>query len=406
MQICNMNIYLKNMKTINFIPNQTKNEILRFLASQGNASAGKIAKECGISLPTSIKFIDELMKQNLVLDFGKHHQEGGRKPNIFGLNPKAGCFVGVEIRRHSVSLGVMNFTGELLCNDSMPFKCVDNQESVDDLCQLVSTSLKKNQIDCSKIVAYCFSIPGRVNMETGISYNYFLNEKEPLYMAIERRLGGRVYVDNDSRVMSYGEYKQRNDTTIKNMLYINISWGLGMGMIINGKLYYGTNGYAGEFGHVTFFDNEIFCRCGKKGCIETEASGSAMHRLLLAKHNAGARSILSDKIDNNEIIRTEDLVDATNQGDMLMIEIVEEIGNKLGKGVAGLINIFNPQLVVIGGIVANTKDYLLMSVKSAVRKYSLSIVNQETKIVLSEAVNADIMGGCFIARDKFLGILD
>ena len=110
------------------------------------------------------------------------------------------------------------------------------------------------------------------------------------------------------------DIKGEDGKNYNEVFFININWGVGMGMIINGSPYYGANGLAGEFGHVTFFENEIFCRCGKKGCIETEASGSAMHRLLLAKHNAGARSILSPTIEDGETITTKDLVQAAGYG--------------------------------------------------------------------------------------------
>ncbi len=387
--------------------NNTKNEILRFFAINGNSPIGDIAKNCNVSLPTATKFVDELISDELVADFGKQHYEGGRKPSLFGLHSEAAYFVGIHIKSHSLAIGIMAFDGELVYyQQNISFKLNDNQESLDNLCTIINNVLIDSKIKTSKIKAYCLSIPGRVDTSKGISYNYFYNPAISLQDYLEKRFNTKVFIDNDSRVMCYGEYIKGEDVNNYNeVLFINISWGVGMGMIINGSPYYGANGLAGEFGHVTFFENEIFCRCGKKGCIETEASGSAMHRLLLAKHNAGARSILSPKIEDGETITTKDLVQAANDGDMLMIEIIEEIGSKLGKGVAGLINIFNPQLVILGGAVAESGYYLLMSVESAIRKYSLSLVNQQTQVKLSTlGEKGGVIGACFIARDKVLGV--
>ena len=116
-----------------------------------------------------------------------------------------------------------------------------------------------------------------------------------------------------------------------------------------GKVYFGKSGFSGEFGHFSFFENEILCHCGKKGCLETGASGSALYRTLLERYKEGSNTILASKIDAGEYIGLSDLIDAIHKEDMLSIEILEEIGFNLGKGIAGLMNIFNPELVVLGG---------------------------------------------------------
>lgn len=401
-----MNVQLKWSLSPENRSGATKTEIIQFLAQNGKKPVKEIAKDRNISIPTAIKFIDGLIKENIVLDLGKQHHEGGRMPNIYGLNPDIGYFVGVEMKRHSIAVGVMDFTGQIIYSESDIQYVYESSESIDDLCGAITTSLSKGNIGKSSIIAYCISIPGRVRTHTGDSFNYFSKLQGPLDKELEERLKATVYIDNDSRIMCYGEYIASNLSSYKNILYINISWGLGMGMVIDGKLYYGATGFAGELGHFPLFDNEIFCRCGKKGCLETEASGLAMHRLLVAKHNVGARSILSPKIESGETIRLEDFIDAVKQGDTLMIEIVEEIGNKLGKGLAGMINVFNPELVIIGGTIAETGEYLLMSTISSIRRYSLNIVNKETHVILSSAgKDAGIIGACRIARDRSICLL-
>ena len=250
------------------------------------------------------------------------------------------------------------------------------------------------------------SIPGRVHTANGKSFNYFEAAGKPLAEALEERFGIKFYIDNDSRVMCYGEYMRKRLHTVKNLLYINLNWGLGMGMILNGKLYYGSTGLSGELGHLTMFDNEIFCRCGKKGCLETEASGFAARRLLVSKHTAGAQSILSKKLDTGAQITLDDFVDAIKAEDMLMIEIIEEIGSQLGKGVAAMINIFNPGLVVIGGRLIVGGDYLMLPIKAAAHKYSMSKVLSDTKFTMSTlGRKAAVIGDCLLSRDRLLGKL-
>ena len=157
-----------------------------------------------------------------------------------------------------------------------------------------------------------------------------------------------------------------------------------------------------RFGHINVFDNEILCHCGKKGCLETEASGSALHRILLERINNGECSILSSRIATKEDPLTlDEIIAAVNQEDLLCIEIVEEIGQKLGKQIAGLINLFNPELVIIGGTLSLTGDYITQPIKTAVRKYSLNLVNKDSVIITSKLKDkAGIVGACMLARSR------
>jgi predicted NBD/HSP70 family sugar kinase len=206
--------------------------------------------------------------------------------------------------------------------------------------------------------------------------------------------------------MAYGEFMSGVVTGEKNVLFINVSWGLGLGIITDGKLYYGKSGFSGEFGHLNAFDNDIICHCGKKGCLETQASGSFIHRRFLEKIAEGNTSMLEKRIHKGETIIQEDILEAALKEDMLAIELIEEVGNTLGKHIAGLINLFNPELVIIGGVVALTGDYLLLPIKSAIKKYSLNLVSKDTSIKLSKLGDkAGVVGACMLARSKMLGLI-
>ena len=162
----------------------------------------------------------------------------------------------------------------------------------------------------------------------------------------------------------------------------------------------GKSGFSGELGHFPAFDNELLCHCGKRGCLETEISGLALHRNLLQCVKEGRQTLLSKKILKDETsLSLEDIVDATNREDLLCIELVEEIGQKLGRYLAGLINLLNPEMVILGGTLAQTGDSILQPVKSAVRKYSLNMVNRDSAIVLSKLQGkAGVTGACLLAR--------
>lgn len=384
-----------------------KKEIIRLLVAGNNYSITDLGKEMTVSIPTITKLVTELITEGFVLDFGKQGTNGGRRPNVYGLNPDAAYFVGVDINKDSLSLGVINFKGELKeFSGKKEFILENTFESLDSLCVIINSFIEKLPITKDKIVSIGINISGRVNSETGYSYSfYFLGEK-PLSMLIEERLDCPVFIENDSRSMTYGEFMSGQDAQVQNMIFINVSWGLGIGIIINGQLYYGKSGFSGEYGHFPFYENEIICRCGKRGCLETGVSGSAIHRMFMDQLKEGRVSMLTEKYNRNESISLEDIMDALEKEDVLAIEIMECVGNDMGKAISGLINLFNPELIVIGGTISRAKDYLLLPIKSAINKYSLILVSKDTKIKISKlGEKCGVIGACMLVRSKTLGLL-
>jgi predicted NBD/HSP70 family sugar kinase len=225
-------------------------------------------------------------------------------------------------------------------------------------------------------------------------------EQMSLISQISEKIGYKVTIDNDTRAMTYGEMVKGLVKGEKNIIFINLSWGLGAGLVINGDIFTGKSGFSGEFGHFNVFDNEILCHCGKRGCLETEVSGAALHRNLVQCVQDGKQSILSKRILHGDTSLTlDEIISATNKEDLLCIELVEEIGQKLGRYLAGLINLLNPELVIIGGVLAQTGDYILQPIKSAVRKYSLNLVNKDSVIALSKLLDkAGVIGACMLSR--------
>lgn len=362
-----------------------------------------LAKELKVSVPTITKFIGEMTEKNYIISYGKQETSEGRPPILYGLNPKSGYFIGVDIKKSTLNLAVMNFVGEIF-ESKMGIPCqLDNTpEGLDTLCLEIGSFIEQLDIDYDKILNIGINISGRVNPDSGYSFSRYNFEERPLAEILSDRLNYPVSIDNDSRAMTYGEMMKGAVKGEKNVIFINLSWGLGCGLIFNGELYSGKSGFSGEFGHFSVFDNEKICNCGKKGCLETEVSGLALHHNLLQAIEEGKESILSDKIkENPESVTLLDIINATNKEDLLCIELIEEIGQKLGRYLAALINLLNPELVVIGGELAQTEDYILQPIRSAVRKYSLNLVNKDTALVLSKLQErAGIVGACMLARLK------
>ena len=380
-----------------------KKRIITHYINHGNSTITDLANELELSIPTVTKFITEMTEEGFINDYGKLETSGGRHPSLYGLNPESGYFIGVEIKRDTVNIALINFKGDLV-NSKMDIQYHyenNNEASLDLLTQIISDYISELNIDADKILNINVSVSGRVDSEKGLSYSSYSFDKLPLAEILSSRLNLDVTIDNDTRSMAFGEYMKGVVDGEKNIIYINLSWGIAISIIINGKLYTGKSGFSGEFGHISAFDNEIICHCGKKGCLETEASGLAFHRKLMERINSGENSILSDKVKAGENVSLDDLVDATKREDMLCIEIVEEIGAELGKQIAGLINIFNPELVIIAGTLSETGDYITQPIITSVRKYSLNLVNKDSKIKTSALqYKAGVIGSCMMARSR------
>ena len=384
-----------------------KKTILYLCIEHGEHSIAAISEAIGASVPTATKLIGELMDEGFMIDLGKSGTSGGRRPSIYGLNPEAGYFMGVDMRNSHASVAVTDFKGGLISfQDNIPFKMEANEATIHNLAQSLRSYIDKTGIDWHKMMGLGISIPGRVNPVTGYSNSYSFDPQRPISQILAEDLNLHVVLENDSRAMTYGEYLG-GGLKEKNMLYVNVSWGLGMGMILSGRLYYGTSGYSGEFGHFPLLDNGQMCRCGKIGCLETGASGSALVRMVGEKLQSGRASSLAAKFRTDGRVNLNDLFQAIQNEDILAIEMVEKVGTNLGKGLAGLINIFNPELVVIGGKVAVAAgDYLMLPIRTAIKRHVLNIANQDTSIKLTQLrQKAAPTGAALLVRSRMLGIL-
>lgn len=383
-----------------------KKAIIKYYINNVTSTIPELSKELNLSIPTVTRIVNEMCEEGFINYHGKIDSKGGRRPSVYGLAPASGYFLGVEIKRQHINIALANFIGEIVARElHIPYDSTrEPHHMLDEICSLINDFVDGCEVSRQSVLNACVAISGRVNPSSGYSFSSFNFSETPVSEMITERIGIPVNIDNDTRAMTYGELMRGCINGEKDILYINLSWGLGLGIVINGLVYGGKSGFAGELGHVNTFDNEEMCHCGKKGCLETEVSGMALHRDVLREIRAGKSSILSQRMtDNPDNVIVSEIVDAVNSDDSLCIELVESIGHKLGKQVAGLINIFNPELVVIGGIIAGAQEYLLQPVRQAVRKYSLSLVNRDSRIVCSKlGEKAGVIGTCLLARNKLL----
>lgn len=386
--------------------NTIKRNIIAYMAVNGECTLSELTKELHISVPTITKLVQELIEDNIVNDLGKVETPGGRRPNVFGLANSAIYFVGVNVGRDNMTYVVTdlqnNIIKEVIDNS---FELQNRPQCLEKICSNIEDFVDNCGIDRSKILGLGVSIVGRVNPETGRSYAYFTSSEESLRDIIQERVKIRVLLENDTRARCYAEYNCSRSKEENDIIYLHLGRGVAIGIVIDGKLYYGKNGFAGEFGHIPFFDNETICACGKKGCLETEVSGIAIEEKIVKQINSGVNTILREKYDRGEQIHINDIIAAAQNDDNLSIELIEEAGEKLGKAVAFLINTFNPETIIVGGNLAAAGDYIMLPLKASTNKYSLNLVYKDTKFRKSKmSENACAWGVAMLIHNKIIGL--
>jgi len=379
-----------------------KKSIIKRLTLNGVATIAELCKETDFSIPTVTKIVGELIDEGIVFEDGKVGTAGGRRPSQYGINSKACFYLGVEVRRNSINIGIQDFNNNFVKHSENISYTLDNtRASLSSLCSIINQFVIDSGVLRDKIIGACINLSGRINSRKGFSYSYFFFEEKPLSEIIESQIHIKTFLENDTRAMAYGEYNSGLVQREKDVIFVNIGWGVGIGIICNGKLYYGKSGYSGEFGHSPVYNNEIICHCGKKGCLETEISGVALERKFKKALENGSTSILSGKKDIEDITVDDILNAITKNEDTLAIEIIEEIGDELGRYLSMLINIFNPELVILGGALSETGMYLQLPIRTAIHKYSLSLVSLDMDLKVSAlGSKAGVIGACYILRDK------
>lgn len=383
----------------------SKTALLNLLIEHGGQTIAELSSSLGVSVPYTTKTLNELIEDGLIEVTGKKDNYSKRAPKIYDLIATSGYFLGIDTGKQSLTFGICDFCGNMVAEPELiHFDYQDTPECFDRFINLINEYIQRSGIARSQIKKACMSIGGRVNPEIGCAYNYFTCTEMPLAEALTERLDLPFCIDNDTRCMTYGEYLKGVCKGLKNIIFVNVSWGIGIGIIFDGKLYRGKSGFSGEIGHMHIYNNDIICHCGKTGCMETETSGSALLRKMKEALENGGTSVLSDKVKNqHQELTLQDILDAIKKEDVLSIETLQKVAVELGTNLAGIINIFNPEMLVIGGDLSVTGAYLTQPICMGIKKFSLNMVNEDSQVAASTLKeHAGLIGACLMARSKYL----
>lgn len=376
--------------------------ILKELYQNGRRSIPELSKIIHMSTPTITRAIDELIASEFLVEEGIGNSSGGRRPNLYGLNPPARYVLGVDISRHHIRLGLFNFSNQPVVDIKILDEGLEvSADFMKSLKEAVNDFIEESGIDKTKLMGIGIALPGLIDLHTGISYSYLKDEK-PATIHFENFLDYPIFVENDTKVMALGEQAFGLAQGKQNVLCLNIGSGIGLGMILNGKLYKGNSGFSGEFGHIQVDPDGQLCYCGKIGCLETLASGTTMIRRARKEISEGATTVIRSMVagDLNRIT-IETVLSAAQHGDQFAIGLLAAIGEHLGRGMAVLIHLFNPELIIIGGELTKAENYILDPIQQNLNKYTIAKIRRDARIVTSSlGQNAGLMGTVAMVMNK------
>lgn len=363
-----------------------KIKIVKLLYTQGSNTANNIGQIIGISLPTVSLLLGDLLAEKLIVKQGRGESQGGRKPDLYGLAEDSFYILAMDMDKYTTRVTVYNTRNDKVIPVQQLKVTLNNEaQTLEKIYQFAIQVIQDSKVPEEKIIAVGITMPGLVESVAGINHTYLKSGKATLKEQLEKKFGKKVYIENDARAMTLAEYKFGTNEDHKNVLGVFVDWGIGLGIIIDKKLYRGFSGLAGEFSHSPLFDSKgIHCSCGKRGCLETVASGTALLRLAKEAISINDETILARLAKDKEELEPSWVIEAALAGDQQAISILSEVGQDLGRGIAILIQLFNPELIILGGSIAEAKNYILTPIQQALNIYSMAKLSEKTDISLSQ----------------------
>lgn len=372
-------------------------QILQAIKIHEPISRIDLASQVDLNPSTISRGVSDLQEMSLIKERKVGKSSGGRRPILLGINESEYHIVGIDIGATKIKAVVNNIQGDILSSyqyniDYIKSDMVDI--SIERVIKCIDKVLKKHQRNypnkLNKIIGIGVGAHGLVDKDKGkikFAPNFGWRDVY-LKKEIEGKFGFKTIIDNDARVMALGEYWFGHGKNHNSLICVNVGYGIGSGIILEGKVYRGHRSVAGEIGHTTVAEDGPRCNCGDYGCLETLASGPAIAKLLRRRIKRGYDSIIVDMVEDLSMITGKKVYLAAKEGDELCIKVLEEAGNYLGIGLANLVNIIDPELILIGGGVAKAEKFILNSLNQAVAKKTMEEIPPIKTVKLGEETGA------------------
>ncbi|MFB7212166.1 ROK family protein [Streptomyces sp. NPDC056255] len=357
--------------------------VVRAVRMAGSLTQAEIARSTGLSAATVSNIVRELKDGGTVEVTPT--SAGGRRARSVSLSGDAGIVIGVDFGHTHLRVAVGNLAHQVLAEEAEPLDVdASSAEGFGRAEQLVRRLIETTGIGPDKVIGVGLGVPGPIDVESGTLGSTSIlpgwtgiNPSREL----EGRLGVPVYVDNDANLGALGELVWGSGRGVKDLAYIKVASGVGAGLVIDGRIYRGPGGTAGEIGHITLDESGPVCRCGNRGCLETFTAARYVLPLLQPSHGSD--------------LTMERVVQLAREGDPGCRRVIGDVGRHIGSGVANLCNLLNPSRVVLGGSLAEAGELVLAPIRDSVSRYAIP----------SAARQLSVLPGALGGRAEVLGAL-
>ena len=351
--------------------------------------------------------VGRLIEAGLLAEDGLAKSEGGRRSSLLRIPRSAGLIAAVDLGATSTDVALTTLGGELLIHHGEPGDIKDGPRSVlDRVKELLSELLLEQGADAQDVLAIGVGVPGPVERASGVLRSPPIMpgwDGFPIRAAFVGEYEAPVFVDNDVNVMALGEHRDGVGKGEDDVLFVKIGTGIGGGIIADGHLQRGSQGCAGDIGHICADPAGPVCSCGNKGCLEAMAAAPAIAAKAERCAKEDLSPILREVFEKRGTLTTRDVGEAASLGDYHALQIIRESGRLVGQVLATLVSTLNPSLIVVGGGVANIGNSLLAEIRSTVYRRSLPLATRTLPVVLSELEGtAGVTGASVLAAEGVL----
>lgn len=374
-------------------------------------SRSELANILGVSRASITPLVNNLIDNGILVEVGQGQSAGGRRPQLLSVNGNLGYVAGIDIGATSVDIALASFTGEIIHRYCEPADVGLEPETVlERICDILESLISENGAPERPLVAIGIGVPGPVQFSKGVliapplmpkwegySIREFIRRRFPIVDAV---------VDNDVNIMAKGEQMAGAGQGVDNFLFVKIGTGIGCGIISNGHIYRGSDGTAGDIGHICIDYNGPICRCGNPGCLEFMAAGPAIAQAGKDGALAGESRLLAALLELGDgELTAEDVGTAAASGDRLANEIIRQSGQRIGGVLAGLVNFFNPRMIYIGGGVSKIGHQFLASIRQATLRRATALSTRQLRIEYSQlGDDAGVIGAIWLALEHVFEI--
>jgi len=383
--------------------------VLRHIHDELSISRARIAAISGLNKSTVSSLVDDLLRRGLIRESGMNSTGKGRPATLLEINPDAGCIIGVQLGVDFVAVALTDFIGKIQWRQTIG----TNPSEAKDQILAQTLSLVTEAIDaCTKqqgnLLGLGLSAPGTVDIEQGelIFAPNLQWQNVPLQKIFSEHTGLKTFVDNDANAAAFAEHLFGATCGVKDFIFVFVGVGIGGGLFLNGSLYRGKNGYAGEIGHSPIIADfpPLTCHCGNRGCLETYSNQASILYRVQTRLDEKRGSIIPELTSEQNVPLSISIIkQAADLNDEIAILSFAEAGAALGQGFASLINIFNPGKIILGGPLASAGEYLLPSIEENMIRHSLNEFGSQVQVLLSSfGTDASLIGAVGIVVDDIL----